>query len=122
MPILMMWLSLYPFRNLFVVFASFRNKHFGQQPPQKKLSPSIDPFRKSHLSRGCGYKMECPCLSTQRQSKSPYPSFISDTVPYWWRRCSLVLQCFLENFREGEIYVVVGSVLTRMSLDVSVEC
>ena len=49
-------------------------------------------------------------------------SFISDTVPYWWRRCSLVLQCFVENCREREIYVVVGSVLTRMSLDVSVEC
>ena len=28
----------------------------------------------------------------------------------WWRGCSLVLQCFVENCREGEIYVVVGKV------------
>ena len=41
----------------------------------------------------------------------------------WWRGCSLVLQCFVENCREGEILCCCGeSVLTRMSLDVSVEC
>ena len=68
-------------------------------------------------------KWKGPVLAPKRKSKSAYPSFISDTVPYWQRGCSLVLlQCFVENCREGEIYVVVGSVLTRMSLNVSVEC
>ena len=28
----------------------------------------------------------------------------------WWKGGSLVLQCFVENCREGEIYVVVGKV------------
>ena len=67
-------------------------------------------------------KWKGPVLAPKRKSNSVYTSFVSDTVPYWWRGCSLVLQCFVENCREGEIYVVVGSVLTRMSLDVSVEC
>ena len=71
---------------------------------------------------GVEIKRKGPVLALKRKSKSAYTSFISDTVPYWWRGCSLVLQCFVENCREREIYVVVGSVLTRMSLDVSVEC
>ena len=47
-----MWLSLYPFSSLFLVFAPFRNK--ADNKPRQKTSPSIDPFRKSHLWRGGG--------------------------------------------------------------------
>ena len=59
---------------------------------------------------GVEIKWKGPVLALKRKSKSAYTSFISDTVPYWWRGCSLVLQCFVENCREGEIYVVVGKV------------
>ena len=38
MPILMIYLSLYPFRNLFLVFVPLRNCNFGQQPPFRKTS------------------------------------------------------------------------------------
>ena len=91
-------------------------------PLRKTCLLVLTPSKNLIYLGGVDIKWNGPVLAPNGKSKSAYTSFISDTVPYWWRRCSLVLQCFLENCREGEIYVVVGSVLTRMSLDVSVEC
>ena len=56
---------------------------------------------------GVDIKWNGPVLAPKGKSKTPYPSLISDTVPFWWRGCSFMLS---------------WAMCLKMSLEVSVEC